>query len=69
MGRFDHYPPHVRHKIARIATAGVALLMAILLIVLYMNPSYRSGDTTAMSKLRSFYTTITDSAQSYFDTK
>ncbi len=69
MGRFDHHPPHVRRKIALMSTVGIGVILLGLMVILYTKPKYRSGEDTAMSKLHSFYTTITDSAQSYFDTK
>ncbi len=68
MGRFDQHPPHVRKRIALGCTMAIAIILIALMIIVYTKPKYHSGEDTAASKLRSFYTTITDSAQSYFDT-
>lgn len=68
MAPFDQHPPSVRKRIALFCTAVIA---AILLTIMYVRyTSTPTPDTTgSASKLRTFYTTIVEEGQSYFNRK
>lgn len=66
MARFDHYPPHVRKRIAIIGTVSIGVVLVVLMIILYAKPSYGAKGDKSLEKLHAFYTTIIRTGQSYF---
>lgn len=64
----EHKPHHVRKKIAFISTAFVALVLLTLMVLHYTKPKPHEGTQTG-SRLKAFYTSISDSTQSLFDRK
>ncbi len=68
MTSFEHYPPSVRKKIARAVTAGVALVLVLVFILIYTHKKPRE-ETEPTSRLRNFYNTILTTGQSYLGSK
>lgn len=60
-------PLHVRKKIAFLATAGVALVLIVLMVVLYSTKGRQQGSKEGDgAPLRDFYKTISETTQSFF---
>jgi len=66
MGMLEQHPPHIRKKIAMIATGVLAVILLGILIVVYTGPKNKSGKDTPASKLGDFYETILKNGQAYF---
>jgi hypothetical protein len=68
MAPFDQHPHHVRKSIALVCTAGVAVILVIVMIVIYTHDTDKEGSGSG-NQISNFYTTIVESAQSYFTSK
>lgn len=65
MAYLQHYSIQKRKKIALFCALGFGILLLIVLIIVYTNPSVKKH-TGLSSVITSGYTTILESAQSYF---
>jgi hypothetical protein len=61
----ERYPPSVRKKIALVITIGVGLILLGLMVLVYSHKKAK-GATEPISRFRTFYTTILERGQSYF---
>lgn len=67
MAPFDNHPHHIRRKIAMLFTAGIAVILIVLLVIIYTgNTTPDSNTNDSKSKIINFYNTILTSGQSYF---
>ncbi len=55
---FERHPIHIRKKIALAITAGVGLILLILLIIVYVSPKKASKDDGSDSPLKNFYNSL-----------
>ncbi len=65
----EHYPVHVRKKIALGITIGVGIVLVSILIVIYTGGASKQKGTEEESRFLRFYATILENAQSYFGGK
>lgn len=66
MALFEQHPPHVRRKIALVITSGFAVVLVALMVFIYSTREAKGAKEPA-SRLRTFYTTILEKGQSYFE--
>lgn len=66
MALLEKYPVHVRRKIALVITGVLAIILIVVMVISYSSQSGQVHDTTATVKIKQFYATILESAQSYF---
>lgn len=64
MALLEHKPHYVRKMIALGITAGVGLILGIILVFMYTRKEVNHTDSG--SKLKDFYTTIVQNGQSIF---
>lgn len=67
MAIFEQHPPHIKKRIALVATLVVAALLVLILVFVYKKRM--RGTTTEESPFRDFYNTLLDSTQSFLPEK
>lgn len=67
MGSLEQRPVHVRKRLALVWTAVVGVILVVILIVVYSHPMIK--DNGSVGRLRNFYNTILQSAQSSVNPK
>jgi hypothetical protein len=64
----EHKPHHVRRKIAFLCTAGIALVLVLVMVLHYTKPKVH-GESETGERFKDFYNTVADPSQSPFETK
>jgi hypothetical protein len=65
----DQQPARVRKMVALVITAGVALILLLLLVIDYSTKKSTAPDNESGSRLKNFYTKILTNGQSAIEGK